>query len=102
MCWPTTSSPSMPAGTMNCWRSSCQGLIALDFEIEVTGFSPAEIEIVLDEARESSPNGLAEAEDEVLLRVGGPASAVTRPGKDDRQLCAQEAQPLAHRNAALQ
>jgi hypothetical protein len=79
-----------------------QGLIALDFEIEVTGFSPAEIEIVLDEARESSPNGLAEAEDEVLLRVGGPASAVTRPGKDDRQLCAQEAQPLAHRNAALQ
>jgi DNA modification methylase len=57
-----------------------QGLIALDFDVEITGFSPAEIEIVLDEAHESSPKGPDEAEDEVPLRVGDPASAVTRPG----------------------
>src|SRR6202051_1582597 len=34
-----------------------QGLIDLDFEIELTGFSLAEVDIVLDEARESAPDG---------------------------------------------
>ena len=59
-----------------------QGLLALDFDIEVTGFSPAEIDVVLDEAREGAPDGpaKAEAEDEVPFRPGDPASAVTRPG----------------------
>jgi hypothetical protein len=31
-----------------------QGLVDLDFEIELTGFSLAEVDIVLDEARESA------------------------------------------------
>lgn len=59
-----------------------QGLIALDFDIEVTGFSSAEIDVVIDEAREGAPNGpaKAEAEDEVPIRPGDPACAVTRPG----------------------
>jgi DNA modification methylase len=59
-----------------------QGLMALDFDIEVTGFSPSEIDVVLDEAREAAPHGptKAEAEDEVPIRPGDPASAVTRPG----------------------
>jgi DNA modification methylase len=59
-----------------------QGLIALDFDIEVTGFSPSEIDVVLDEAREAAPTGpaKAEAEDDVPIRPGDPASAVTRPG----------------------
>jgi len=34
-----------------------QGLIDLDFEIELTGFSLAEVDIVLDEARESATEG---------------------------------------------
>src|SRR6266566_654392 len=59
-----------------------QGLMALDFDIEVTGFSSAEIDLVLDDAREAAADGPAhvEAEDEVLFRPGDPASAITRPG----------------------
>jgi hypothetical protein len=34
-----------------------QGLVDLDFGIELTGFSLAEVDIVLDEARESAPDG---------------------------------------------
>jgi DNA modification methylase len=57
-----------------------QALIDIDFEVEVTGFSPAEIDLVLEEAREGSPNGPTEAEDEVPFPVDDPTSAVTRPG----------------------
>jgi DNA modification methylase len=57
-----------------------QGLMALDFDIEVTGFSAAEIDLVLDAAREATPGGASEAEDDVPLRPDDPASAVTRPG----------------------
>src|SRR6267378_1987267 len=39
-----------------------QGLIDLDFEVELTGFSPTEIDLVLDEARESATDGSTEAE----------------------------------------
>src|ERR1700730_10174864 len=43
-----------------------QGLVDLDFEIELTGFSLAEVDIVLDEARESAPDGAdASIEDNV-------------------------------------
>src|SRR5262245_49004826 len=34
-----------------------QGLIDIDFDVELTGFSSAEIDLVLDESREGSPNG---------------------------------------------
>jgi hypothetical protein len=34
-----------------------QGLVDLDFDVELTGFSLAEVDIVLDEARESAPDG---------------------------------------------
>jgi DNA modification methylase len=56
-----------------------QGLINLEFDIELTGFSVAEIDIVLDEAREGSTDGPAEPEDQVPFAPGDPAS-VTRPG----------------------
>src|ERR1700737_594443 len=43
-----------------------QGLVDLDFEIELTGFSLAEVDIVLDEARESAPDGVdASIEDNI-------------------------------------
>src|SRR5215470_2187428 len=33
-----------------------QGLVDIDFDVEVTGFSLAEVDLVLDEAREASPD----------------------------------------------
>jgi hypothetical protein len=57
-----------------------QGLVDLDFEIELTGFSLAKVDIVLDEARESSTEGAdASAEDAIpAYRHDGPT--VTQPG----------------------
>jgi DNA modification methylase len=57
-----------------------QGLVDLDFEIELTGFSLAEVDIVLDEARESAPDGVdASIEDNIpAYRHEGPA--VTQAG----------------------
>jgi DNA modification methylase len=57
-----------------------QALIDIDFDVELTGFSPAEIDLVLDEAREGSPNGPTEAEDQVPFPIDDPTSAVTRAG----------------------
>jgi hypothetical protein len=44
-----------------------QGLIEANFEVEITGFSQAEIDISLDEAAESSPNASSSSapEDEI-------------------------------------
>jgi DNA modification methylase len=52
-----------------------QGLVDLDFEIELTGFSIAEVDIVLDEARESATDGAdASIEDDIpTYRHDGPA-----------------------------
>jgi DNA modification methylase len=57
-----------------------QGLIDIDFEVELTGFSSSEIEIILDEARERSLNGPTETEDESPSPADDPATAVTRAG----------------------
>jgi DNA modification methylase len=56
-----------------------QALIDLDFDVEITGFSLAEIDLVLDEARESSPGLEQHADDEVPPLID-PALATTRPG----------------------
>jgi DNA modification methylase len=55
-----------------------QGLIDIDFDVELTGFSPTEIDLVLDDAREGSPNGPTEAEDQVPFPIDDQTSAVTR------------------------
>jgi hypothetical protein len=57
-----------------------QGLVDLDFEIELTGFSLAEVDIVLDEARESATDSAdASIEDSIpTYRQEGPT--VTQPG----------------------
>jgi DNA modification methylase len=57
-----------------------QGLIDIDFDVELTGFSPTEIDLVLDDAREGSPNGPTEAEDQVPFPIDDQTSAVTRAG----------------------
>jgi DNA modification methylase len=56
-----------------------QVLIDLDFGVEITGFSLAEIDLVLDEARESSPDPQHDADDEVPPLTDA-LSATTRPG----------------------
>ena len=42
-----------------------QALIEVEFDIELTGFSLAEVDILLDDAKESSPGAPAEGEDEI-------------------------------------
>jgi DNA modification methylase len=54
-----------------------QGLVDLDFEVELTGFSLAEIDLVLDEAGEADPEGCDAPEDAVPVVTGSP---VTRLG----------------------
>ena len=54
-------------------RTELQGLIALDFEVEITGFEAPEIDFMLDEAREAADESAAE--DSVPARAEGPAVA---------------------------
>lgn len=54
-----------------------QALIDLEFDVEITGFSLAEIDFALDEASEASPDGSDASEDMVPVNSGAP---VTRMG----------------------
>jgi DNA modification methylase len=54
-----------------------QGLIDLDFDVELTGFGIAEIDFIIDDAKSADPDQTDETEDEVPV-VSGPA--VTRIG----------------------
>jgi len=56
-----------------------QALIDLDFDVELTGFSLAETEIILDEARERSPSGEDDAADD-RPPLPDDGTAVTRSG----------------------
>jgi DNA modification methylase len=63
-----------------------QALIDLDYDVELTGFSAAEVELIVDDAEEASPTGPMEPEDKVPEVAGEP---VTRRGdkwKLDRHL----------------
>jgi DNA modification methylase len=57
-----------------------QALIDLDFDVEITGFSLAEVDLVLDEARESSAHAQDTPEDQIPPLID-PAAAVTK--RDD-------------------
>lgn len=52
-----------------------QGLIDLEFDVELTGFSLAEIDLTLDEARESKPEGKDAPEDEIPIPAAAAVSA---------------------------
>jgi DNA modification methylase len=54
-----------------------QALVDLDFDVELSGFSLAEIDLVIDEASESDPDGRDAAEDAVPFAAG---QAVSRKG----------------------
>lgn len=51
-----------------------QALVDLEFDVELTGFSLAEIDLVLDEASEADPDKIDAPEDEVELATGLPVS----------------------------
>jgi hypothetical protein len=75
-----------------------QALVDLQFEVELTGFETAEIDLILDEARDAAgvPGG---REDETPTYASGPA--VTRPGDlwqlgAHRLLCADARDPAAY------
>ncbi len=57
-----------------------QGLVDLDFEVELTGFSLAEVDIVLDEAQESAPDGTDASVEDTIPTYRHDRPAVTRPG----------------------
>ncbi|NOU03128.1 MAG: ParB N-terminal domain-containing protein [Novosphingobium sp.] len=51
-----------------------QALVDLDFDVELTGFSVAEIDLALDEADEAHPDRTDAPEDEVVFASGLPVS----------------------------
>ncbi|BEU99361.1 DNA methyltransferase [Novosphingobium olei] len=51
-----------------------QALVDLDFDVELTGFSLAEIDIVLDEANEADPQAVADEADTVSFASGRPVA----------------------------
>jgi DNA modification methylase len=51
-----------------------QGLIDLDFDVELTGFSLVEVDLVLDEAGDGDPDGSDAPEDHVPETAGPPVS----------------------------
>lgn len=51
-----------------------QALVDLDFDVELTGFSLAEVDLLLDEASEADPEGSDAAEDRVPAVTGRPVS----------------------------
>src|SRR5215211_1729487 len=57
-----------------------QGLIDLEFDVELTGFSLAEVDIVLEEAREGSPHSPNEPEDQIPCPVDPQRPIVTQAG----------------------
>jgi DNA modification methylase len=74
-----------------------QALVDVDFEVEITGFSLAEIDVVLDEAQESSP-GRDQAADDAIPPLADAVSAVTRCGDlwllgRHRLVCGDSRQP---------
>jgi DNA modification methylase len=56
-----------------------QALVGLDFGVEITGFSLAEVDLVLEEARESSPDQ-GDDPDDAVPPILDPATAVTIRG----------------------
>jgi DNA modification methylase len=57
-----------------------QGVIDLDFDVELTGFSLGETEIILDEARESALEGADPAAEDQIPAYDCDGPSVSRPG----------------------
>jgi DNA modification methylase len=75
-----------------------QALVSFDFEVELTGFETAEIDLILDEAREAAGK-TSDGEDAIPTYSAGPA--VSRPGDfwqlgSHRLLCADARSPESY------
>ena len=75
-----------------------QGLVELHFEVELTGFETAEVDLILEEANEAAGR-TSGREDQTATYTAGPA--VTRPGDlwelgPHRLLCADARDPAAY------
>jgi DNA modification methylase len=57
-----------------------QGLVDINFEVGLTGFSLAEVEIVLDEARESATDGANASLENIIPAYRHEGPTVTLPG----------------------
>jgi hypothetical protein len=57
-----------------------QGLVDLVFDVEFTGFSLAEVDIVLDEARESATDGADTSIEDIIPPYRHDGPSVTRSG----------------------
>jgi DNA modification methylase len=58
-----------------------QALLDLEFDVELTGFSTSEIDVVLDDVSAGAPDDRTEAEDEIPSPAKNvAATAITRPG----------------------
>lgn len=76
-----------------------QALIEIDFDVELTGFSGAEIDICLEEARERSVENEGAPEDELPAETNTPV--VSRPGdvwvlNRHRLICGDARQPAVY------
>jgi DNA modification methylase len=56
-----------------------QALVDLNFDVEITGFSQTEVDLVLDEAQESAPDHRGDSADEIPF-IADSTSAITRSG----------------------
>lgn len=56
-----------------------QALVDLDFDIEITGFSSTEADLLFQDVQESSPHA-PQAEDDIIPPIAEGISAVTKPG----------------------
>ena len=74
-----------------------QALVSLDFEVELTGFETAEVDLILEEATEAS-GGPGGREDETPVYKAGPA--VTRPGEPKPSSCSRT-HPTTFRSTAM-
>lgn len=55
-----------------------RALVDLDFEIEVVGFAPAEVDLMIDEARDADPTSADDPDDAALPTP--PQNPITHPG----------------------
>ena len=71
--WRTTSSPIWRGGTGEILATELQGLIDLDFEVELTGFTTAAIDLIIGPSNKASRKTALSPKDPIHHHLPGPA-----------------------------